>query len=1109
MAFGFLGRIVNDIGHDVSTVARGNSSSGGGVFGFLNHNVTQLIVNQGAKVANEARALPAVVTGNQQAARNILSGGGFAHQGGVLGGAELDNGAVLANPGNIKKVVGTGLSLGTALVAPGAGAGETIAAKALSGAARGAPLGFLGAAGGQLQTDQFDAKQLVGGAVGGALLGAGTPLAGAGVKAGIARHQEALDAQVKSQVPRASVKDQQVMRDYNDYLVGANKPVGSELNTLIANAKEVGLKHNVDLTANNTVEGRINAANSILDQIGKDRQAASQGGFIALPSKGIPENIHEIQTPGGVVRIGQDELNKLSQAKSSAEVKQVIGNSLPENITNRLSQVLPHTQDPNIIKNIISRELSPPSPPHPQISDFRSTPVTETLPSAGQGTSPSLEQQIIGHLNDKEGAIQTRETQEAGYSSERSARLARSQAAGADLPGLEGHQAELTALGGSLKKEEYSGLSHLSPDQQDNFFTQGRTQIKADSNIQGYDKINTAEALRKVIYGNGGVPTRSEIKLLQKAFGSDFSNAVQDNIHSTLGQKAFALWRAGLLTGPQTITKIITSHGVNEVLETLKDVPAAAVDKFASLISGNRTLALTLKGKGEGFVQGAKTGKELLTTGVDRNPGSNSVEFRNQVQFGNHVPGKVAQAYVDFVGRAHGSLYKPFYGSAHLNSLYSTAIAAAKNNGLRGAERDAFVQDLVRNPSKEALAIADHDAQMNSFQQQTALSQAAGALQKIPVIGKVLAPFTRIPAAIATDLINYSPAGAAKTIFESIQAAKSDVGWTLADQRKLSQGLGRSITGTAAIIPGMMLYNKGIMTLGYPTDPKEQQLWAQEGKQPNSILIRGKWRSLGSLGPTGSVLEIGGHTADSLLQGKDIQSAIVDGFAGGAQSIEEQSYLKGVSGAVSALNDPGRYAAGFEKQTAGSIIPTLSNTIASATDKFTRQSSSPLDAIKSRIPGQRETLPTKLDTFGNPVPNSEVGADRIIDPFQSSTAAPSAPLTNELRRLQNAGQGIVPSSIKKVESFNGVKTPLTPQQVRQLTIAIGQQTQQEWQSLVTDPSYKELPDDQKKQLLTKYYDQAVTQQKEQFAEQIQGGIFSPTFSTDKVQSKQGRQYIFQ
>lgn len=798
-------------------------------------------------------------------------------------------------------------------------------------------------------------------------------------------------------------------------------------------------------------------------------------------------------------------MKALQDAKTPADVRKVIGDSLPPQIVDRLANSIPLTKDPHNIANQISREVSPPSPA--PTTEGITTPVNQEISARGEGQGADIGPQIISHLS--ESATPTREAQEAGYSAERSARLGRSQAAGAELPGLEGHQAEATALGGALPKQEYSGLSHLAPEQQDNLFTEGRKQIQSNPDIQGYDKFNTAEALRKVIYGNGGVPQRGEIKLLQKAFGSDFSEAVQNNIHSTLGQKTFALWRAGLLTGPQTITKIVTSHGVQEVLETLKDVPAAAVDKFASLISGNRSLALTLKGKGEGFVQGSKAGKELLTTGIDRNPGTSSIEFRNQVQFGNHIPGKVAQAYVDFVGRAHGALYKPFYGSAHLNSIYSTALAGAKNQGLRGAERQAFVEDVVRNPSKEVLAIADHDAQMNSFQQQTALSQAAGALQKVPVIGKVLAPFTRIPAAIATDLINYSPLGIPKTIFEAIKAAKSTEGWSLAAQRKFSQGLGRSITGSAAIIPGMMLYNKGIMTLGYPTDPKEQQLWAQEGKQPNSILIRGKWRSLGSLGPSGSVLEIGGHTADALLQGKDIQSALIDGFAGGAQSIEEQSYLRGVSGAVNALNDPGRYAASFEKQTAGSVIPTLLNTVANSQDQFKRQANTPLETIKSRISGVRESLSVKLDTFGNPIPNSEVGADRIIDPFQSSTAAPSTPLNDELRRLQNVGQGIIPAPVKKVETFNGVKTPLTPQQVRTLQSAIGQQTKQSWDQLVNNPGYKDLPDDQKKQLLTKYYDQAVTQQKQQFAQQIQGGIFSPDYSTNKVQSKQGRPYVFQ
>jgi len=175
MSFGFLGKIAQTVGHDVSVVARGNNKPGGGVFGFLNQ-AAQQAVNPVSKVANEARALPAVITGNNQAAQNILGpGGGFGHQGGVLGGAELGNDAVFLGPNavqNIKKTVGTGVSIGSNLAAPGAATGETLAAKAVSGAVKGAPLGFLASAGQQLGDNQpLNFKQLTEGAAAGALLG--------------------------------------------------------------------------------------------------------------------------------------------------------------------------------------------------------------------------------------------------------------------------------------------------------------------------------------------------------------------------------------------------------------------------------------------------------------------------------------------------------------------------------------------------------------------------------------------------------------------------------------------------------------------------------------------------------------------------------------------------------------------------------------------------------------------------------------------------------------------------------------------------------------------------------------------------------------------------
>lgn len=486
MAFGFL-----------ANVLQGDSKPGGGVFGFLNHSIAQPVVNQASKFGNEVRALPAAVTNNQQAVHNILTpGGGFGHQGGVLGGAEQNSGAVFSNPTNIRKAAGTALTLGTSLINPLAGGTEgSIAARAITGAKVGAPLGFLSSAGNQLETGQFNPGQLAAGAVGGAVLGAAPTVAGATAKGTVNRFNAAVERQAG---PRLSVPDQQVLRDWSDHLVGANPAKGRELTQLITDARAVGAKHGIDLT-NGTNDSQLQAATQLLDQVGKNR---AEGGFIGK----APEAPHTIETPSGTLSIGQKELDQLSQAKTPAEVKQVIGDTLPEGVTNRVAPAIALTKDPVTIKNIFTKELTP-----TPIADIRPPVAAAPIDNLGQSEAAK---QITDTLAE---AQKTRALQEQSYSAERSERIGHAQGIDPSLSGTERYKAQLAQLKGPLAKEDYTGLSgHLSPTEQESLFTKIQQEIQNHPDIQGFGEINAQTAARKVIFGEGGVPTNSELNLLKK-----------------------------------------------------------------------------------------------------------------------------------------------------------------------------------------------------------------------------------------------------------------------------------------------------------------------------------------------------------------------------------------------------------------------------------------------------------------------------------------------------------------------------------------------------------------------------------------------------------------
>lgn len=249
-------------------------------------------------------------------------------------------------------------------------------------------------------------------------------------------------------------------------------------------------------------------------------------------------------TAVGAVPFGPGkEVEGLIKASTTADAtKALVKSGVDENIARTIAPAIAKTKDPNIIQNIIAKAHSPAPSPADIIS--ARTPVGGDLNTVGQGTSEAA-QQITSTLDE---AQKTRDLQEAGYSAERSARLGQSTSAGAELPGLAGHQAELSALKGELGKQDYQGLSgHLSRPEQDNLFTQLRQEIKDNPNIQGYGKLNAAEAVRKVIYGDAGVPTNSEIGLLQKAFGDNFANSIKEDVaahnerltaYQSFGQKA-------------------------------------------------------------------------------------------------------------------------------------------------------------------------------------------------------------------------------------------------------------------------------------------------------------------------------------------------------------------------------------------------------------------------------------------------------------------------------------------------------------------------------------------------------------------------------------------
>lgn len=563
-------------------------------------------------------------------------------------------------------------------------------------------------------------------------------------------------------------------------------------------------------------------------------------------------------------------------------------------------------------------------------------------------------------------------------------------------------------------------------------------------NLSGEQAEDLVKRMEKINAMEDGVAKSKEIQKLQ--------DSVREMIPSSLYDKIVTLWKAGLLTGLKTSGLNILANTSHAATEVLKDVPAALVDRITSMFTGKRTLAATTKGK-KGISEGVAKGWDYFKTGYDeRNVGA-KLDYK-KVNFGKSKFAKALQKYEETVFQTIGAEDQPFYYGAKARSLYSQAIAQAKNEGLKGKAAKDFIEKLVANPTDDMLKYAVIDAETSVFQNKTALGTAARAIQNLPG-GQIVLPFGKTPAAVATQMINYTPVGIAKTIIENIGKGRFD-------QRLFSQGIGRGLTGTGALAIGMALYGNDMLNLSYPTSEKEREQWELEGRQPNSILIDGKWRNIGILGPLGMVLVIGGHMRNGIDETGSWAGGLAQAAGGAGSALTEQSFLKGINQAISAIQDPERSFGGFASSLSGSIVPTIVSDISRALDPYERRTESPIQRTISRIPIFRRSLEPKVDTLGNKVetPNLfEVMADPTRPGNPSSKE--KDPVVDELRRLMDSGYPVTPTQLGNRVGYES----LTPEQNTWMWEKGGQYTRDQIEEVMSRPSYQKYDDEIKAKLI--------------------------------------------
>lgn len=330
------------------------------------------------------------------------------------------------------------------------------------------------------------------------------------------------------------------------------------------------------------------------------------------------------------------------------------------------------------------------------------------------------------------------------------------------------------------------------------------------------------------------------------------------------------------------------------------------------------------------------------------------------------------------------------------------------------------IAELIANPPQNLRLAAADAALYQTFN--NAPGKLAQSLMKItssyPAL-KVILPFVRTPANVLSYTFERTPLAPLMGKFRADVAAGGA-------RRDLA--LAQTALGTAAMLTAADLTMSGRISGRGPAETGQRQAMQRSGWQPYSVKLGDRWYTYNRLDPVGSLLGMSADATEMLMQAQhdalddpDTEKLIVAGALAFAGNLTNKTYLSGLSGIVEALNDPTRAADSWTQRTAGSVIPAGVAQLERVQDPTVREVYSMMDAIRARTPGLSDSLPPRLDLWGQPV-TTESGVGKPFDflsPVYSRTPNEN-PIDAELLRL---GANITMPSRRT--SFDGVTIDLS------------------------------------------------------------------------------------
>lgn len=496
----------------------------------------------------------------------------------------------------------------------------------------------------------------------------------------------------------------------------------------------------------------------------------------------------------------------------------------------------------------------------------------------------------------------------------------------------------------------------------------------------------------------------------------------------TLGEKYSSMRKLFMLSNIKTHLRNIFSNFAMSGLRKADDLSAAIIEKVFVKDPEQLTRAI-----GWRWSQHGQDIMETVNKSTDRavmkmrhvgkyEMGTNSVLS----QYRRHFNGKV----LNKVDKLNSNLLEGedvfFFKRAYKDSLGQIMTARSLS------EVTEEIEDEAMNRALQAVFRSDNFLSELGGKAKALMSSSKRGERIAGQIADIIIPFTKTPANIAQQTVQYSPIGLVQACFDLVVKGAGKSSKQTAD---IVNEFAKGISGSTLLAVGVLLGHKGVINTGYGKNAKERAADELAGVQENSIQFGDTSITIDWLQPVSAPL-IAGAVIGQQAAEDDVDLGVI--FGAGLESVDSVLDLT----MLQSLYD---FFGGYDAGAIGSIssvaenatsqmIPTTMGQIARAIDPVQRKPSGEsvvtdllgdngfskaIQQVMAKVPFVTMMLEPETDVWGNEVYRTGKATDgnawvnafqQIVSPANIKTATGDDEISQLILALyEDQGSRAIPS----------------------------------------------------------------------------------------------------